>query len=353
MTKTFVLTLFGLTALLIAQLTMAETKVTGFASMYGGLVTNGEQFLADYPNTGLYDTDFSFAPETTFGVQLKTNPNDQIEFIIQLLSRGAHEFDTDIDWAYVNYSINSELSLQMGRKRLPLYYYSDFYELGFAYYWVRPPSDNYTWQITNYNGLSLIYEPDLEYWDASFNLYIGREDDKENNLLTFFADNTPVDESWKNMVGFVAEISDEFFEYRFTAMSSQLSRESNNIILSDGVNQVFYGLSVNARFDNHIILSEYNHYKRAADNIRVTTHMISYGYKLQKLTPHITYSELKQLNNINGADEHHYTTSIGLRYNLNASSALKVQYDKTIDDAINSTIVGNAELLTFGIDVVF
>lgn len=354
MVKILVFSIIGMASLLSAQTAASETKVSGFSSMVGGIVTQGNQFLADYPNTGLYDEDLSFAPDTSFGVQLKTKPNEQSEFIIQILSHGAHGFDIDIDWSYLNYTIDSELSLQVGRKRLPLYYYSDFYNLGFAYYWIRPPSDNYTWQITNYNGVSLFYEPDLGNWDALFNVYIGREDDDENKLLSFLADSNPVKESWKNIIGFVAELSDDTFEYRFTIMSSQLTRSSGNTVLSNSVSQLFYGLSINANFENTIFLSEFNHYTRPSDDIDVTTYMLSFGYEVnEKITPHITYSELKQSQIENGGDEHHYTYSLGARYNFNTETALKIQYDITKDKAIKSTIVGDGQLLSFGLDIIF
>ena len=356
MAKNILIGLIGLTALLSAHTAVAsETTVSGFASMVGGIVTQGDQYLADYPNTGLYDDALSFSPDTSFGVQLKTKLNPQSEFIIQALSHGAHGFDIDIDWAYLNISLDSEFSLQAGRKRLPLYYYSDFFSLGFAYYWMRPPSDNYTWQITNYNGVSLFYEPDFLNWDALFNIYIGREDDEHNKLLTLLLEgnNTTVSESWKNIIGFVAELSDDTFDYRFTIMSSELTRHHNDLVQSDGVRQLFYGLSINARFDNAIILSELNRYTRAADDIDVTTYMLSLGYKINsKTTPHITYSELQQ-SHIPLGDEHHYTYSLGVRHDLNKKMALKLQYDITTDKAVDSPIVGDGELLSFGLDIVF
>ncbi|MDH5391907.1 MAG: porin [Gammaproteobacteria bacterium] len=332
------------------QASATDTKVTGFASMMAGIVTSGDQFLADYPNTGVYDQDLSFAADTTIGVQLKTQLFDDYQFVTQLLSRGASEFETDIDWAYINYSLNSEISLQIGRKRLPLYYYSDFYELGFAYYWIRPPSDNYTWQISNYNGVSLFYEPELDNWDALFNLYLGREDDKNNKLLTFLNNNTPYHESWRNIVGFVSELSDDVFEFRLTLMSSQLHRQINNNIQSDGVDQLFYGLSINTYIGNAIILSEFNRYERSADNVYDSTYMISLAYRFNKLTPHVTYSEFKQSS---PGDEFHFTYSLGLRRDLNPSTAFKIQYDKTTDEASNITILGDGELLSFGLDIIF
>jgi len=331
----------------------AETDVSGFASIAGGLVTNGDRYLSDYPNAGIYDDDLSFAPDTTIGLQLKTSLNEDSDFVLQLVNRGASDFHTDIDWAYLNYKFDHELSLQAGRKRLPLYFYSDFFDLGLAYHWIRPPADNYTWQITSFNGISLQYESELDNWDMLLNVYIGREDDKDNELLTFLASNNPVDETWKNILGFVAEFSDAQFELRFTIMSSQLDRFVNNVQIAEDVDQLFYGFSVNYTYRQLTVLSELNHYERDDDNISVNTHMLSLAYNIESYTPHITYSKLRQDRSVGSGDELHSTYSIGVRKSLNKSTAIKLQFDKTSDKANTTTIVGDGELLSFGIDFVF
>ena len=342
-----------LLAVINTEVVNAETDFQGFGSIAAGIVTSGDRFLSNYPNAGIYDDDLSFSPDTTIGLQLKTTLNDKTDFVIQLVNRGASDFDTDIDWAYINYSIDHELSIQAGRKRLPLYFYSDFFDLGLAYHWIRPPADNYTWQITSYNGVNLQYEAEMENWDMLLNVYIGREDDKDNELLTFLASNNQVDETWKNIVGVVAELSDEQFELRFTVMTSQLDRYVNNVQIADSVDQLFYGFSVNYTYQQFTILSELNHYERADDNIYVDTSMMSLAYKIKSYTPHITYSKLRQDRSVGSGDELHSTYSIGCRKDLNKTTALKLQFDKTTDKANTTTIVGDGELLSFGIDFVF
>ena len=331
----------------------AETDISGFASIAGGLVTNGDRYLSDYPNAGIYDDDLSFAPDTTIGLQLKTSLSDKSDFILQLVNRGASDFTTDIDWAYLNYNLDHELTIQAGRKRLPLYFYSDFFDLGLAYHWIRPPADNYTWQITSFNGLSLQYESELESWDMLLNVYIGREDDKDNELLTFLASNNPVDETWKNIIGLVAEFSDAQFELRFTVMTSQLDRYVNDVQISEDVDQLFYGFSVNYTYQQLTVLSELNHYERDEDDIFVDTSMVSLAYIIRNYTPHFTYSKFRQDRTAGSGDELHSTYSIGLRKDLNKTTAVKLQFDKTTDKANTTTIVGDGELLSFGIDFVF
>ena len=330
----------------------SEVEITGYASFITGKVINGDEFLADYPKTGIYDTDWSFSPDTSIGVQLTSEIAPDTSITVQLISNGANDYDTDASWAYLNYQYSPQLSIQAGRKRLPLYFYSDTFDLGYSYYWIRPPADNYTWQISHYNGLSIVYEPHIGDTESLFNLYFGREDSNNNKLLSLFS-GVPVNETWKNIVGLVGEFSRNWYEIRLAYMRSQLDREVNNAPTEVNVKQHFHGISVNLYHENITFLSEFNSYERPKTDIKVSTNMQSIGYTIKKLTPHITRSELKQSSNIAGGDEHHYTNSIGIRWDYKTNIAIKIQYDKTTDKGINIPVLGNSELISFGADIIF
>ena len=341
--------LFSLTASLEAY---AEISITGYASIVAGKVIEGDAFLADYPKVGVYDQDLSFSPDTSFGVQFSNQINDETALVIQLTVDGANEYEPDISWAYLSYRLSPELSIQVGRKRLPLYYYSDFFDVGYAYYWIRPPADNYTWQISNYNGLSLLYDSSYQDWDLLINAYTGREDSKDNELLSFFY-NDKVDEAWKNMFGLAAEASLPWIEVRVSILESQLDRSVNDIPEIMDVRQSFRGASLNLYPDNFIILSEYNYYHQDDTDINVVTSMVSLGYTYKKYTPHITQSDFRQKVNVNGGDENHETTSYGLKWNLNPRTSLKVQYDVVKDNGVLSPVLGDSKSISFGIDVIY
>ena len=114
-----------LTILSICKPASAEIKLNGFGSVAVGTVVEGQEFLADFPKTGIYDTDLSLDPDTTLGLQLSSYFTDNFSLIAQAAIHGASDYDPEIDWLYLNYYLTPELSVQAGRKRLPLYYYSD------------------------------------------------------------------------------------------------------------------------------------------------------------------------------------------------------------------------------------
>lgn len=346
--------LAALCGLLLLQVTpvYADYVLSGYASVVAGRASSGDRYLADYPKAAVYDDDWSLSPDTSVGVQLKTDLYKDLMFVIQATSNGAMDYDVELDWAYLSYQLNAEFSIQAGRKRLPLYYYSDFFDVGYAYHWARVPADNYTWQISNYNGVNLQYQSYLNEWDVLVNLYTGREDSHDNDLLSLLSGAT-VDETWKNMFGLVVELSGNWVELRATYMQGQLDRSVNGVVVAEDVKQVFSGISVNLNLNRFILLSELNRYERDASEITVDTHMLSLGYHWGKFTPHITRSSLKQQPNAVGGDEYHTTNSIGLRWDFGDSTAFKVQYDKTEDKGNVIPVLGDAELLSLGVDFVF
>ena len=352
MQKSWLVSVSAVIILVQACLANAETRISGYGSFVAGKTVSGQYFLSDFPKTGIYDKDWSFSPDTTIGIQLSHDINQDYSFVMQLNAHGARGYESEINWAYINYQLSSELSVQLGRKRLPLYYYSDFFDVGYAYNWIRPPADNYTWQISNYNGINLLYETQLGDWDTTFNIYTGREDSEGNDLLSYLSA-ADVNETWKNIVGIVGEFNRNWLNIRLTAMSSELDRTINGIQVVENVAQQFNGLSVNINLDSFSLLSEFNGYKRNYDHIDVQTRMLSLAYTISDITPFISYSEFEQKLTVAGGDEHHSTRSAGIRWDIYHNTALKIQYDRVEDEGISSAILGDSENLAFGIDVVF
>ena len=340
------------TILFICKPSLADIKLNGFGSVAIGTVVEGEEFLADYPKTGIYNNDLSLDPDTTLGLQLSSYFTDKFSLIAQLAVHGASDYEPEIDWLYLNYYLTPELSVQAGRKRLPLYYYSDYFDVGYAYYWIRPPPDVYTWQITNYNGVSLLYETALGQWDANLNLYYGSEESEDNDLLSLLFD-ASVDETWKNMIGIVGTMSNNWLELRLTHMHGLIDRKISGVSVINDIEQQFLGVSVNFTFDSLLILSEFNNYRQPENDVEYNAYLISFGYQIGKLTPHITRSSFKQEINVLGNDEQHYTTSVGLRWDVVDNIAVKVQYDDVVDEGVIVPVKGDSSSISFAVDFVF
>lgn len=343
---------FIFTVLFICKPASAEIRLNGFGSVAIGTVVEGEEFLADYAKTGIYDTDLSLDPDTTLGLQVSTYFTEEFSLIAQAAVHGASDYNPEIDWLYLNYYFTPELSVQVGRKRLPLYYYSDYLDIGYAYYWIRPPPDVYTWQITNYNGISLLYEFALGQWDTSLNIYYGSEESEDNDLLSLLY-GVSVDETWKDMIGIVGTISNHWLEVRLSHLQGLIDRDISGVTVTNDIEQQFTGLSINLTFDSLLILSEYNNYKQPANSVEYNAYLLSLGYRIGEVTPNITRSGFKQEINALGNDENHYTTSVGLRWDVANDIAVKVQYDNVVDNGVVVPVKGDSKAISFAVDFVF
>ena len=338
----------------------ADINFSGFASINAGKVLSGEgvphygiepTFLADYPIVSAYDEEWSFKPESLFGLQVSANLADGLSVTAQIVSRGADDFSSKLEWAYVSYEVNDNWTIQAGKKRLPLFYYSDFYDVGYAYVWMRPPADTYTWQVFNYNGINALYTGELGDWSVSGNIYLGSEDSKDNRLLSQFFFSEPTREQWKDILGGVINLSNDWLEVRLTHMRytneryrSGVPEVWNGSTERDGR---FYGLAVNADWGNLFVLTELN---RLDLDGNLDTGMVSVGYRIDNITPYIGYSRFKE--DINDG-ENHNTSFLGLRWDFHDSAAFKIQYDDVEDNSYDLAVAGDSRSSSVGVDMVF
>lgn len=269
------------------------------------------------------------------------------------MARGADDFNANVEWAYLSYEVNDEWTIQAGKKRLPLFYYSDFFDVGYAYTWMRPPADLYTWQIFNYNGINALYSDSWGDWSVSGNVYAGSEDDSDNKLLTEFFNRAPTREIWKNIIGGVFTLGYEWFEARITHMRYKneryVSGERTMFGDQDYRDGKFYGLSLNADMGSWFVLSELNRLNLAGSDF--DSRMLTAGFRIDSLTPYVAYSTFALKG---GGGEEHDTTSLGLRWDFHSSAAFKIQWDKVTDEQVLfREVAGNSKALTVGVDLVF
>jgi hypothetical protein len=66
-------------------------------------------------------------------VQMRAEISDKLNATIQLVAKGADGWSPDVDWAYLSYQTSPDGSLMVGRRMLPMYYFSEYMEVGYAY----------------------------------------------------------------------------------------------------------------------------------------------------------------------------------------------------------------------------
>lgn len=75
----------------------------------------------------------------------------------QVLAEGSNDFQMEVEWAYVSYSITPSLIVQTGRLRTPFYLYSSALDVGYTYHWISPPAPVYASAgLTRFEGVDLV-----------------------------------------------------------------------------------------------------------------------------------------------------------------------------------------------------
>jgi len=148
--------------LVLSPLTMAielgseNLTLSGFATTS---VTRSNNSTPFYINRNIDDST-CYDCDTTLGLQFDYQALDNLSFSLQTVKRPEDDYsDVAVEWAYGNWQINDDVGLRLGRLRIPTYLTSEYYYVGNAYPWVRPPSEVYNKQfgVTSYNGVELNY----------------------------------------------------------------------------------------------------------------------------------------------------------------------------------------------------
>lgn len=159
----------SLLALAIASPAMAsDLNINGFLSVGASMLDDNKASIAGADNQG------GFKNDTVLGLQVQKQVNDSTSATGQLVSRGSDDYSTEAAWAFVTYAANDDLDLRMGRLRIPFFQYSDFLEVGYAFNWIRPPSEVYRVPFSSLDGVDLTQRFSSGSIDGSVQVYYGR-----------------------------------------------------------------------------------------------------------------------------------------------------------------------------------
>lgn len=356
----------------------ADFSYSGFATATAGKVISGTQhdpvndypcpcFIADYGHGALYAPHWSVGQESKVGLQGTYKITPALSATGQVVARGVDGIKANVEWAYLSYDLTPNWTLQAGRKRLPLYFYSEFQDVGYAFNWARLPTDLYGWEIVNYNGVNATYRGDWGGWSAKSNVFGGSENTKDNRYSKIYYA-TPQDVTWKNIMGVDLELTRSWLTLRFNYITSQVQQWDK----TDGVRtmvtpaedrnrsaerQNIYGAALNIDYDNWLFRSEYSVFDRSGYSYRSRAFMLAAGYRVGDFTPMVSVSRYGEHNSFTpDAVQADKGTTLSLRYDINNNSDIKVQLDRFKDLSGPGTapsFVGSSNMISVSYDTVF
>jgi hypothetical protein len=346
-------------------------QFSGFMSIVGGKLTSGRLddsysgptsindvacpcYIADWGNAGIYDQDLSFKPESRAGIQLKYVLSPTLKAVGQVVVRGS-DSKPNLQWAFLSYTPTRNWEIQAGRKRIPLYYYSDFQDIGFSYPWVTPPPELYGWEATNYNGASVRYKGEAGETNASASLFAGKETVRDSLYQKlYYPGKTRV--VWSGIFGGDVEITRGPLTVRGVYVRADVHTTNPGEALDDRAALKAFGIAANLDFEDWFILAEATQLKRnfeAGYSVTAPAMTVGVGYRYGDWTPFLNFARYREKTDdlTAYAPQSFRRASFTMRYDLDPRSALKVQVDRERDTTNN--FGGNATIFRVAYDRLF
>jgi len=401
--------LFLASLVIFHSLAHAEIEWSGYGSIVAGKVIGGEvdpsgekEFQVDLYDYAFYTEEFNFKPESMFALQARYDWGNNLTITGQLVAKGADNFRPELDWLYLTYNFSDDAYLMAGRRNLPMYYFSEYMEIGYAYPWIRPPANLYWWEITQFNGLTVAKSFNVGNWTLVLGAFAGSEERedieahdfwRERGFYYFPDESAPdvsnyvkgsADVTWSDIRGINVNASNGWIDLRASYFETHYETWGEYLVDPDRLpvrstaNAVtefdlqFIGLSGSFDLNLATVVFDYN----------LVLYDDGYGFEFPTylviaIYNHATWQPYVGMSNAAGkltkdyfgfgtgdAEEHRMYT-LGLRYNFHPSASLKIQYDDFNDNGLRGTGLGStasdydfsyhndAQLFSVSVDFVF
>ncbi|MFD2165361.1 hypothetical protein ACFSJY_03715 [Thalassotalea euphylliae] len=301
--------------------------------------------------------------DTTLGLQLDYFKED-FRASTQLVKRPQDEWsDPELEWAYLGYAID-DIELRGGRLRLPVFLASEYYYVGHAYIFARPPEELYNsiLGITAYNGFNLVWQYEIaDEYQLTFTPFIGFDDDSTVDVTSTLDVQIDIDK----MSGASAQIHGDYFRWNFAYFHADFMQTFEFTNAFPGVPYTelalpkedieLYSFGAEYELGNWILNAE-----RQMSNIRSTWYA-SAAYRIGKFVPYALYGEnyakVTNVSTYNGKSGRSW--NLGVRYDLRYNISVNLEW-QTFDalggqrgSFVEAPTDDDADLVTLMVSFVF
>lgn len=304
-----------LVALLILFCSAAKAidySVSGFLSLSAVMLDEEGYELSDISDKLSFDND------TIIGGQLSLQFTDNLSATGQLVARGfalddSVNYQPSLDWLYLTYDVIPELRIRMGRLATPYYAVSEYFEIGAAYPWVRPPLDVYEpamSPIKNFNGIDVVLRSNWQEWFIMSQVFFGSEKNETDiydiniHRVAGLSFNLMRGNFSLRIASLQAEVSLDIFDTQDTltdlrAFASSDSPTINTVIdilESERIDHLYSSIGLNWDNETWFVFSEYNRLTSGKGFTPDGEGMfITLGYRTSSFTPYFTVGDFKSL----------------------------------------------------------
>ncbi len=287
------------------------------------------------------------------GMQFDAELSDKIETTVILQAHGGrHNFNVNVEWAYVDYNFDDRNKLRFGRYKGPFYMISEYQEVGYAYPWVSPPLEVYgTNPIAAVNGLAYVFQTTTRGgMDFLLEVYGGNGSHDsviQPNVADALANDsdpnndvpkgTAIGFDTKNLIGFNSTFGTETVKFRIGYMTTKVDAPSfgmNNVsgsfggigLIVDWRDLLVYLEAIDRNTDDSPQMQGAFPDQRAG--------YVTLGYRFGDFLPYFTYAMLDRGDYESQAALKQSSLTLGLRYEVADGAALKFEATQATPDSV-------------------
>lgn len=225
-----------------------------------------------------------FALQGTFDVTQKS------QIVMQLVGRGADDWEPEVEWAYLSHRPTNNLQLRAGKMRIPFFMYSDSLEVGYAQPWARPPQSVYgPIAVTSYVGADASYNWNFDNSSLNANFFTGFTDEDGNSGDVQLRNIAGLNLSWTDYVWTIRGVAATAeADIDATRLAAQAPVGSNvDTVLADGDRGNFYGLGVSYDDGSWQIIGEVTRVEVDGKFADTDSAYLSVGHRFGSWTPYV------------------------------------------------------------------
>ena len=306
--------------------------------------------------------DVTFLQDSKFGLQVTADVAEDMQVVAQILASAEDDnYSMDVEWAYLDYAASESTMLRAGRIKQPVFLISDYLEVGYAYPWIRPPAEAYSnMPVDSIIGVEVLYQTKIGSMNFGVQPYFGSNTEGvPGEQANFFAD---------NYIGMALRLENRYFTIQLSSFQTDVStigtRENGDSLNSEGTAALSVA-SLSWDVANFVGYTEFTTRDIEADSeILVGVNDVDFdalfadqdgyyltlGYRMGKYLPHLTFAAIDSdpagPPNTHTQGARQETVTLGLRYELNDSAALKMEYAQIVreDELFNPGLFSSFDL---------
>jgi hypothetical protein len=307
----------------VTESNLEKTRFNGFFSTGYTRATNDAGY-----DEATEDSDLQTL--SLFGLQGTFSLGRNTDAVLQLVSRGNENWDTELEWGYLRHQFHTGTEVRAGKMRLPLFMESETLEIGYGQVWARPPEAVYDpVPVRSYLGADLAHTFNFDSSSLETRAFAGHLDDDADSL------GQTIGVELRNLTGLTANWTNYLWTFRgvYARADASIGSVGGPVNLGQNEKAEFMGLGLSYDDGAWLLMSELTRVEVDGLFQNTDSAYITFGRRIKEVTPYITASWIESKDNFKRdgtplavLDTRRQAYSLGMRWDLVASVAMKFDW---------------------------